>query len=1644
MPSTNKTLDITDEAEDDVKTTTDTSASQVASEPSTPFASNSIWGSFTGSFFEPQSPESATSDNSGDSSQSISKQPDTTASSLHESFSLIKQRSSTVGAKNKHTTKLSKSFDQPHPNKKSGGNKHDASSGRKVSREDASEDVCVTNKDKIKNIEDDVTHQDKLKESENSPIESQDTVNTKEKGKLVESQDKEEKVKLVRQDEHNVKTEEHIDVKSKKSNQHSFDRKHVPDESSKLRSNVKTVDKDNQSSKDVENTSHSRDNISESSSKLGKLDSASSSRSEIKTGMNKKTHQETTRTDLSKSGSEKSKQTKTRSDETMEETSKSEDQIANLEDVMDNAMPTRKTSQLIETYRDRTNTPATDGEIKDKDKTNTVLTDEEIKDKDKTNKIDTDIDKTKEVTSSNNQSAHGDDSESSNSNLKSETVESKHVKIVESKAKHASIEESSHSEPSNIPAQEPSSILEVLKGSSQEPSSIQKGLITSQEELVPFQKDLTPSQEDLVPFQEDLTPSQKDLTPSQGQSSIQEDPGSSDTVSSQPSPSEGIHIPNEVPAADKDKKDSSPPSQTPVPVKPTPTGAGGGEIILRRKATSESEREKRTSYRVSSSSAGNGNNRLSTISHDSSSRLSSESASVEIMPSPEDSNSASRSLSTSSSVARIPQSASLDELTSPSVEIISETSSSGDKQPSRSSESVEVLQAGDEREEEEGEGEDISLDNDIEEGDDSYQSMSESTQTLTTAMNVMLKSTSSLETSFTDMGSSRENISLPRSLHLSLTQFTPQSQSSPLTQSTSHSHSTQGDTPLTQSTSHSHSTITEADTSLTQSGSHSHSTQSSGQVETQIVQDKEKEGGTVEGNASSLLSKSSHQADSSQGVEGVMDGSASTLVASSDDGTFVHVRDSSPVSSERCEFIRIGSSHTSGDEMDTNTTSSSIEIISSPNGEGSSSTNTSRQSPAKLAPASRGPGGGGSSSRYKGGLGGSSGSRPHHIPELLQGGGGGGGSGTVMTHRRAPSETSSEDTETDKLQKKISEMTEILEARELKLLTLSKQHGDLNETNSNLKVENENMIRMNQEFTHRLATLEKQYQQAMKEKENLRRQVEATKLAASKQHSDEDKDEIIGQLRSEGAALSKQQLALTTSLRKLRASEKENNRTLDTLRGELDQRTSDLERLQKLVQAKEEVERTQIEAVNQLSKTNSRLERDVSSLQQQLDTLTTTLIESQKELHARTVALTDLERRLEENEVSVENKLRHQLEQEIAQETERRQTVERSLQHLRDSLLTAEHQHTQREEKLRQENLTLMRRLEDSQLRNEHLSDSMISATKPLAQQIESLSQTHAQASEAWDVQERNLNQTINELQSRLSSLKNIERTSKEQSIAAAAKISALESKLETEHRDVLRLREQLQQLNEDIEKLSSEKESVLQAKDAQIVSLTQDLAESRRCCIGLEQQLSVERAAVESEKRRIVSLQDQMQGYHQQVSSVPVSHPMPEGQQDHTTPPGFLSHSQRSSPLSLGRAGSVTDSVFPPSEDGDAHAHNTSLNKSVYDSLRHGGSTSLIESLQSQVKLKDTEVQHLQWELSRRDLERVSLQETVTNLSARLEELERSMAGHSELQTQYDALLQMYGEKLEECQELRLDLDDVKEMYKAQIDQLLKKDESG
>lgn len=100
---------------------------------------------------------------------------------------------------------------------------------------------------------------------------------------------------------------------------------------------------------------------------------------------------------------------------------------------------------------------------------------------------------------------------------------------------------------------------------------------------------------------------------------------------------------------------------------------------------------------------------------------------------------------------------------------------------------------------------------------------------------------------------------------------------------------------------------------------------------------------------------------------------------------------------------------------------------------------------------------------------------------------------------------------------------------------------------------------------------------------------------------------------------------------------------------------------------------------------------------------------------------------------------------------------------------------------------------------------------------------------------------------------------------------------------------------------------------------------------------------------------------------------------------------------------------------------------------------------MQTNLKQREGEVQQLQWELNRREHERKLLNNEISELMSKIEKLESKMSNYEaltlqfvETQQQYETLCQLYGEKVEENEELRLDLQDVKEVYKQQIDTLL------
>jgi chromosome segregation ATPase len=102
------------------------------------------------------------------------------------------------------------------------------------------------------------------------------------------------------------------------------------------------------------------------------------------------------------------------------------------------------------------------------------------------------------------------------------------------------------------------------------------------------------------------------------------------------------------------------------------------------------------------------------------------------------------------------------------------------------------------------------------------------------------------------------------------------------------------------------------------------------------------------------------------------------------------------------------------------------------------------------------------------------------------------------------------------------------------------------------------------------------------------------------------------------------------------------------------------------------------------------------------------------------------------------------------------------------------------------------------------------------------------------------------------------------------------------------------------------------------------------------------------------------------------------------------------------------------------------------------GPTSALLEGLQSQLKRREGEASLLRSETRKLELQRAELTRQVATLTARADSQSTELERLAELERKYDALLQMYGEQLEANQELKLDLDDVKEMYRTQIETLL------
>ncbi|NXX49521.1 TMF1 factor, partial [Tricholaema leucomelas] len=651
-----------------------------------------------------------------------------------------------------------------------------------------------------------------------------------------------------------------------------------------------------------------------------------------------------------------------------------------------------------------------------------------------------------------------------------------------------------------------------------------------------------------------------------------------------------------------------------------------------------------------------------------------------------------------------------------------------------------------------------------------------------------------------------------------------------------------------------------------------------------------------------------------------------------------------------------------------------------------------------------------------------------------------------------------EDTGKQDLKKIIDSLTEKLEKREIQLLSSSKDKARLEEAYDNLKdemfrmkEESSSLSSLKEEFAQRIADAEKKLQLACKERDAAKKEVKIVKEElATRLNTNEtaellkEKEEQIKGLMEEGEKLSKQQLHNSNIIKKLRAKEKERENTNTKLNKKIKDLEEELQCLKQVLDGKEDLEKQHRESIKQLNSVVERQEKDLAKLQAEVEDLEERNRSVQAALDSAYKELADLHKanatkdsEAQEAALSQEMKAKEELglALEKAQDEARQQQEALAIQvaDLRLALQRAEQQAARKEDYLRQEISELQQRLQEAESRNQELSQSVTSATRPLLRQIENLQATLGAQTSAWEKLEKNLSDRLGKSQTLLATAAERERAATEELLANKIQMSSTESQNSLLRQENTRLQAQLEVERNKLKKMENENSRYEVELEGLKDEYAKALEDAKKEKTLLATQLEMEKMKVEQERKKAILVQetakekDRKSFMVETVSSTPTM-------------------SRSSSVSGVDMAGLQTSFL---SQD-DPHEHSfgptATSGSNLYDAIRMGAGSSIIENLQSQLKLREGEISHLQLEIGNLEKTRSIMAEELVKLTNENDELEEKVkevpklrAQLKDLDQRYNTILQMYGEKAEEAEELRLDLEDVKNMYKTQIDELLK-----
>ncbi|XP_075794675.1 TATA element modulatory factor isoform X2 [Pelodiscus sinensis] len=629
----------------------------------------------------------------------------------------------------------------------------------------------------------------------------------------------------------------------------------------------------------------------------------------------------------------------------------------------------------------------------------------------------------------------------------------------------------------------------------------------------------------------------------------------------------------------------------------------------------------------------------------------------------------------------------------------------------------------------------------------------------------------------------------------------------------------------------------------------------------------------------------------------------------------------------------------------------------------------------------------------------------------------------VMQHQGAE-KLPKENCEKEELCKMIDLLTEKLEKREAQLLSISKEKASLEEAYDNLKdemfrvkEESSSISSLKEEFTQRIADAEKKVQLACKERDAAKKEVKNVKEElATRLNSNEtaellrEKDEQIKGLMQEGEKLSKQQLHNSNIIKKLRMKEKENESTNAKQSKKIKELEEELQHLKQVLDGKEEVEKQHRENIKQLNSVVERQEKDLSRLQVDTEELEERNRSVQAALDSAYKDLTDLHKaNATKDSEAQEAALSHELKAkeelglalEKAQDEARQQQEALAIQvaDLRLALQRAEQQAARKEDYLRQEIRELQQRLQEAENRNQELSQSVTSATRPLLRQIENLQATLGAQTSSWEKLEKNLSDRLGESQALLAAAAERERAATEELLSNKIQVSSTESQNSLLRQENSRLQAQLEAERSRLKKLENENNRYEVELENLKEEYVKTLDEAKKEKMLLTTQLEMEKMKVEQEKKKAIFVQETAKEKERKSFTLSTM--------DTVSSTPTLSRSSSISGVDM--AGLQASFL---SQD-DPHDHSfgsmSTSGTNLYEAVRMGAGSSVIENLQSQLKLKEGEISHLQLEIGNLERTRSIMAEELVKLTNQNDEFEEKVKEIPKLRAQLR--LKMYEE---------------------------------